>query len=283
MNQPADVTLRPHGSTDHLTWQTHNAVATITINRPDQLNAFSLTMYDQFIALCHAIAADPTIRVTVLRGQGDRAFAAGTDISEFKTALSAPTEQRHDQVAHVEQRSADALTAFANIPQITVAAVNGIAAGAGFGLALAADLRVGVTGARVGFPIARTLGNVLSEDMTRSLVTVVGHSWAKRILLDAEMVLVDDLISCGAWSWACPATDFDDRLAAWTDRLVSLSAHTQAGSKAVLDALTDPSPAKSEVAAAWVERAYRSAGFADAVTAFTNKQPATFSPTWPTL
>lgn len=283
MNPPTATTLRPHGSTDRLTWQTTNSQITITINRPDQLNAFSLTMYDHFISLCQAIAADPSIRVVVLRGQGTKAFAAGTDISEFKTALNAPDDDRHRLVQHVEQRSADALHAFASIPQITVAAINGVAAGAGFGLALSADLRVGVAGAPVGFPIARTLGNVLSEDMTRALLNLVGHSWARRMLLDAEMVTVDDLVACGAWSWVCPAPDFDDQLTTWTKRLASLSPYTQAGSKNVLAALTTPTPEASEHAAHWVDSAYQSADFAAAVDSFSRKTPAQFSEDWPSL
>lgn len=181
----------------------------------------------------------------------------------------------------MEQRSADALEAFAQIPQLTVAAINGVAAGAGFGLALAADLRVGVSGARVGFPIARTLGNVLSEDMTTALVSVVGHSWARRILLAAEMVPVDELVACGAWSWVCSAEEFDDRLAAWTGRLAQLSPLTQAGSKTILTGLADPSPTARNQAAELVDQAYQSSDFAGAVAAFATKKPAVFSPSWP--
>lgn len=117
--------------------------------------------------------------------------------------------------------------------------------------------------------------------MTRSLVSLVGHSWARRMLLDAEMVTVDDLVACGAWSWVCSAADFDDQLNTWTKRLASLSPYTQAGSKNVLAALSAPSPESSEYAAHWVDAAYQSADFAAAVDSFSRKTPATFSEHWP--
>lgn len=280
MTQPATAP-GPQGHTKHLTWHTDGSITTVTLNRPDQLNAITLDTYGHFITLCEAIATNPAVRVVVLRGSGSRAFAAGTDINEFHNALRADPAKRHENVLHVEQRSADALAAFAQIPQLTVAAVNGVAAGAGFGLALAADLRVGVSGARVGFPIARTLGNVLSEDMTTALVSVVGHSWARRILLAAEMVPVDELVACGAWSWVCSAEEFDDRLAAWTGRLAQLSPLTQAGSKTVLNGLDDPSTTARDQAAKLVDRAYRSSDFAGAVAAFAAKKPAEFTSAWP--
>jgi enoyl-CoA hydratase len=154
-----------------------DGVASVVIDRPEAKNAMSFAMYDALGAACRSFNADPTIRVATFRG-GGKAFASGTDISEFQTFRSG-----EDGVAYEDmiEASLDALTAI-KVP--TIAVIEGPAVGGGLMLAQACDVRIAVPEARFGIPVARTLGNCIA---TRNLVRLSGEFGASRVRrIDAE-------------------------------------------------------------------------------------------------
>ena len=128
-------------------------VASVVIDRPEAKNAMSFAMYEALGAACRSFNADPTIRVATFRG-GGRAFAAGTDISEFRAFRSG-----EDGVAYEEMIEAS-LEALATIKVPTVAVIEGPAVGGGLMLAQACDIRIGHSGGPLrdsGGPDAREL------------------------------------------------------------------------------------------------------------------------------
>jgi 2-(1,2-epoxy-1,2-dihydrophenyl)acetyl-CoA isomerase len=159
-----------------------DGVVTLTLNRPTALNAFDLAMKEQFLAALDAAAADPDCRALVLTGAG-RAFCVGQDLKEHITALSSPQGPLDTVVRHfnpVAQR-------VATFGRPVVAAVRGMAAGAGASLAFLADFRVGGPGTAFLMAFAN-VGLAADTGASWTLPRLVGRAAATRMLMLAEPV-----------------------------------------------------------------------------------------------
>jgi enoyl-CoA hydratase/carnithine racemase len=157
-------------------------VVEVVFNRPERHNAFTSGTYDGLLEVCAELREDTEARVVVFRGAGGRAFAAGNEISEF-TSL----DSGEDGVAY-EARVGRVLRSIAELPQVTVAAVEGICVGGGLAVATHCDLRIATEGSRFGYPIARTLGNALSAFIVYRCVSVFGESLTREMLLASRLV-----------------------------------------------------------------------------------------------
>jgi enoyl-CoA hydratase len=169
---------------------TADGVAAVVFDRPEARNAMTWAMYDQLVAACGIIAADPNLRVATFRGVGG-AFAAGTDIREFLPFASA-----EDGITY-EQRIEAVVSAIESLPVPTIAIIEGAAVGGGLMIATACDFRIATPSARFGVPIARTLGNCLSLANTARLVAALGPARVKRLLLLADAMSAEEALSCG--------------------------------------------------------------------------------------
>jgi enoyl-CoA hydratase/carnithine racemase len=151
-------------------------------------------MYERLAEICAAANDDPSIKVMILTGAGDKAFAAGTDISQFrafKTAQDAlDYEARIDRVLGTLEEC--------RVP--TIAAIAGACTGGGAGIAACCDLRVGASTAKFGFPIARTLGNCLSMSNISRLSALIGPARVKDIIFTARLVDAQEAASVGLLS-----------------------------------------------------------------------------------
>jgi len=173
-------------------------VATITLNRPRFHNALTWAMYDGLIAICSQIASDAEVRAVIIRGAGDKAFASGTDIAQFSEVRSAAEGLAYE--ARLE-RAVGALEAL-NKP--TLAAIEGYAVGGGAALALVCDLRYGGASARIGVPVARTLGNCLSVANYARLLEAVGPGVVKELLFRARLATAEEAKSAGLLNEVVP-------------------------------------------------------------------------------
>src|SRR3981081_3061483 len=140
---------------DELLVDRDGPVLRVTFNRPEQRNALTWQMYTDLVAACEVADTDSDIRVMVLRGAGDVAFVAGTDIGQF-----AEFRTGEDGIAY-EEKVGRVVGRLASVRVPTVAAVSGFCVGAGLGVAAVCDIRVATRSARFGIPIARTLGHWL--------------------------------------------------------------------------------------------------------------------------
>ncbi len=152
-------------------------IGVLTLNRPDKLNALSGAMLDAFQATLDRVEADPDIRVLILTGAGDKAFAAGTDIAGYKG--------RHEKAfmdfQFAGRRLNDRIEAFR---KPTIAAVNGYALGGGFEIVLCCDLIVVTTTARLGLPEG-LLGLSPGGGGTQRLLRSLGRHVTAELLLTA--------------------------------------------------------------------------------------------------
>src|SRR5215203_4773846 len=168
----------PSVDTD-LIYEIRDGVARIIFNRPQARNALTFAMYERMAEICREVNDDPSVKVMILTGAGDKAFASGTDISQFR-AFKGPEdaleyEGRIDRVLGDLERC--------RVP--TIAAIAGACAGGGAGIAACCDLRIGTQTAKFGFPIARTLGNCLSMSNISRLTALIGPARVKDIIFTA--------------------------------------------------------------------------------------------------
>lgn len=177
--------------TNDLLYAFDDGIAYVTFNRPAARNALTFAMYERLAEICRQIDTDPAIKALVLTGSGEKAFAAGTDISEFRAFASA--QDAIDYEARIE-RVLDALER-CRVP--TIAAIAGACTGGGAGIALACDLRIAAPNVRIGFPIARTLGNCLSLANYARLAALIGAGRVKDIIFRARLVEAEEARAIG--------------------------------------------------------------------------------------
>ncbi|HEV8312663.1 MAG TPA: enoyl-CoA hydratase-related protein [Burkholderiaceae bacterium] len=192
---------------DILFERSSDGIATLTLNRPDALNAFSFAMYDELIGVLEGLRHDATTRVVILTGAG-RAFCAGHDL---RTAGPAPWIDpalgKPYMAKHSITRIAQIPLLMRAIPQPVIAAVNGAAAGLGFAFALAADLCLMAKSAKFVNSI-HNAGTGHELGMSWMLPRAVGTQRAAEILLTARPVLADEAERIGLALRAVP----DERL-----------------------------------------------------------------------
>jgi enoyl-CoA hydratase/carnithine racemase len=161
---------------DELLYEVRDGVGYLTFNRPQARNALTFAMYDRLAAICARANDDRSIRAMVLTGAGDKAFAAGTDISQFRAF------DKDQDALDYEARIDRSLGALERCRVPTIAAIQGACTGGGAGIAVACDLRIAARSAKFGFPVARTLGNCLSMQNYARLAALLGPARVKDII-----------------------------------------------------------------------------------------------------
>jgi enoyl-CoA hydratase/carnithine racemase len=155
-------------------------IATVTLNRPDRLNALDRAMWQRLAAIMAEVAADGAIRCVILRGAG-AAFGAGADVAEFASERDTPAKA----AAYAEIMGA-ALNALRDCPVPTVAQIHGACAGAGLEVAIHCDLRIAGDGSKFGAPVQR-LGITMPYPEIAALMELVGRATTIEILLEGRM------------------------------------------------------------------------------------------------
>ena len=168
--------------TQELLYDKRGEIGWITFNRPQARNALTFAMYEGLAEICGRIGRTREAKALVIAGAGDKAFAAGTDIAQFKDFKDA-----EDGIAY-ERKMDRILDAIERCTVPTIAAVAGFCTGGGAAIAAACDLRIAAANAQFGFPIARTLGNCLSMANYARLAALIGSQRVKEILFLAKLI-----------------------------------------------------------------------------------------------
>lgn len=175
---------------EQILFERDGAVAIVTLNRPRQLNALNQAVIGELLTAIDMIAADDALRVVIITGSGDRAFAAGADIGELAQLQSA-TEARRLAV-----RSHELGRKLADLPKPVIAAINGFALGGGLELALACDIRLAADSAQVGLPEV-TLGILPGWGGTQRLPRLAGPGVAKLLMMTGDRIGADEALRLG--------------------------------------------------------------------------------------
>lgn len=242
-------------------------VGTVTINRPEARNALTFEMYDRIAEICAAPSADGSVKALILTGAGDRAFAAGTDISLFRAFETAA--DAHAYEARIEK----ALTAIETCPVPTIAAIAGACTGGGATIAVACDLRIASRDAVFGFPVARTLGNCLSVDNYARLVSLIGAGRVLDMVVTARLLDAESAAAAGLISEVLP--DQPAVMARARELAATISGHAPLTIQATKEALRRIRMGRRD-GDDLIEQCYTSADFREGLEAFLAKR----KPNW---
>ncbi len=175
----------------------NNGILTITINRPDKLNALSQGVLSDLRAAVKEVYTNETIKAAIITGSGEKAFVAGADISEFQ-GLNAENGRK------LAANGQEIFNAIEHSPKPFVAAVNGFALGGGCELAMACHVRVASENARFGQPEVN-LGLIPGYGGTQRLIQLIGKGKAFELLMTADMVKADEALRLGLVTHVVPS------------------------------------------------------------------------------
>ena len=250
--------------TDELLYDQRDGIGHITLNRPQARNALTFPMYER---LAEIAAAPGDVRVLIITGAGDKAFAAGTDINQFKAFSGA-----EDAMAY-EARIDRVLSTIERCPVPTIAAIAGACTGGGAAIAASCDLRIAAGNARFGFPIARTLGNCLSMSNIARLNALVGPARTIEMIFTARLFSAAEALSAGLVTEVL--ADHSALHARAAELAALLAGHaplTMRATREALRRLRDNLPPDEDL----IRLCYTSQDFREGMDAFLNKR----APVW---
>lgn len=248
-------------------------IATITLNRPDKLNAFAGDMRERLVSALVCVAEDRSVRVLVITGAG-KGFCSGGDVQHMVDLKARDAD--FDALSPLLEVGREIVTRIAALPIPVIAAVNGVAAGAGCNLALACDVRLASSEARFGETFVK-IGLHPDWGGTYTLPRLVGTAAALDLCWTGDLIGADAALQLGLVQRVFPAAEFETRWREYAARLAAAPATSVQAAKRTLRAaqartldqcLTAESNAQ---AACWA-----SADSAEGLRAFVEKRAAVF-------
>lgn len=219
----------------HLLIEQDGGVLTVTLNRPEKLNAWNREMIAELHDLAERLATWDGLRVLVITGSG-RAFSAGEDVGGMKALAEAPTRTFRD-LARAVHRFFDSLE---EVEVPVIAAINGVAAGGGLELALSCDLRIASDRARLGLP-ENNIALIPASGGISRLVKLVGLAKAKEIVLLGRMMEADEALRLGLVHRVVPHDRFAEEVRALAQELAAKAPLALGMAKLVLNRAADAS------------------------------------------
>ncbi|MGD9830399.1 MAG: enoyl-CoA hydratase [Hyphomicrobiaceae bacterium] len=247
------------------------AVRWIVIDNPTRMNAFTADMWRALPRLIRAAEADAAVRVVVLRGEGERAFSAGADISEFETNRAGAQVREYDELNH------EAFEVLAASAKPTIAMIRGFCMGGALEVAACCDLRIAAEGSQFAIPAAK-LGIGYNPRWVKPLLGVVSAAAAKELLYTGRRFDHDEARAMGLLNRVVPA----ERLRAAVMETAAAIAENAplsvlAAKRSIDELVAKPENADFAALDALVEACFMSEDYAEGRRAFLEKRKPKFS------
>ncbi|WP_367714625.1 enoyl-CoA hydratase-related protein [Nitratireductor sp. GISD-1A_MAKvit] len=244
-------------------------VATLLLARPSKMNAISQTMWKELIAAIESLEANKSVRVIILRGDGDN-FCAGADISEFDTVRgNAETARAYENL------NARAFAAIRNTRLPTLAAISGVCFGGGFGLAAACDLRISTPDALFSVPAAR-LGLAYPVEAMGDIVATAGAQMARYLTFTGARIDAARARECGFILEIVPTDVLIRRASEIAATIASNAPLSISASKASITAALSCRPEDVQRAQTIGDMTFESTDYAEGRRAFRESRPPRF-------
>lgn len=174
-----------------VTLEVRQGIGLVKLSRQQARNAMTLPMYAELQAIATGVVPGGEVKALIITGEGEKAFAAGTDISKFRD-FSTP-----EHALGYERSMEVVLASIEGCAVPTIAAIAGACTGGGAAIAACCDLRIATRNMRFGFPIARTLGNCLSVNNLARLADLIGPARTKEIIFTARLIEAEEALATG--------------------------------------------------------------------------------------
>jgi enoyl-CoA hydratase len=258
--------------TDKLLVEVADAVAVVTLNNPGKRNALSSEMRAALPGLLEALQADADVRVVVLTGAGDKAFASGADISEFAERRTSPAARaEYDRVGAALDRS------WHSLEKPLIAMIRGFCIGGGLFTALQADIRIASDGSQFGVPAAQ-LGLGPGFAGVKAMMNLIGPAWTSEILFSARRFTAAEALQMGLVNRVVPAASLRDQTISLARSIAGNAPLTVAACKAVIrEAGRSPDRPDMARVEAMIEACFQSDDYREGKRAFAEKRPPAFT------
>jgi enoyl-CoA hydratase/carnithine racemase len=258
-------------ATDRIIPRKDGAIGWVIFNNPEKRNAMSLEMYEATAAAMEGYAKDSDVRVVILRGEGEKAFISGADISQFK-----------DRRANAEQvKAAEAISercgrAIRECPKPVIAMIRGYCMGGGLGLAVNCDLRIAADDSRFGVPAAK-LGVGYRFSGIRRLSELVGPSFTAEIFYTGRQFNAQEALQMGLVNRVLPVPELEKFVMDYAATLTANAPLTIAAVKrSLIELRKDPGERDLAICQRMVEDCFASEDYKEGQTAFMEKRKPVF-------
>ena len=210
-----------------LLYEKANGIGVVTLNRPEALNALNSTVYTELYDVFEAIENDEEVRAVILRGNGEKAFAAGSDVAEMANMNTLEVQKFMATIRKASDR-------IYNLTKPTIAAISGYALGGGNELAMCCDLRIASEKARFGQPEIN-LGLIPGASGTQRLPRLIGVAKAKEMIFLGDMIDAATALNIGLVNKVVPPEKVMEEAMAWAAKLASKSSPVLAMAKMAIN------------------------------------------------
>lgn len=257
--------------TEKLIARKDGAIGWVIFNNPEKRNAMSLEMSEATAATMESYAKDPEVRVVIMRGQGDKAFISGADISQFKERRS-----NAEQVKAAEAISERTNKAIRECPKPVIAMIRGYCMGGGLGTAVVCDLRIASDDSRFGVPAAK-LGVGYRFSGIRRLSELVGPSFTAEIFYTGRQFSAQEALQMGLINRMLPAAELEKYVLDYAATLAGNAPLTIAAVKrSLIELRKDPAERDLDLCQKMVDACFASEDYVEGRNAFMEKRKPVF-------
>lgn len=258
-------------ATEKIIAEKEDRIGWLRFNNPERRNAISLSMWQAIPEVLENFEADPDVRVIVLTGVGNKAFAAGADISEFEEMRSSA-----ETAALYAQQGEKAYQKLATTGKPTLAMIHGFCIGGGVAVALSCDIRLAAEEAKFSIPAAK-LGLGYGQKNLTKLVDAVGPANAKEILFTARLFSASEAFSMGLVNRVVPNNVLEDYVRSYCQTIADNAPLTINSVKRIIAEITNPDkPIDDELCDRLVQACFDSEDYAEGRRAFMEKRKPVF-------
>lgn len=218
----------------NLKLQTDQNILTVSLNRPQTLNALSSELFDDLSALCDELNDSTEIRVVILTGAG-KGFSSGLDLNLFVEGAATWTQ---DDLRVIIRRWQNTFNKLEALPQITIAAINGVCLGAGLEMTLTCDFRICSSRSTLALPEVK-LGILPDLGGITRLTRIVGPAWAKEVILRGRNVSAMEALRIGLVNRVADPGDMPGIARNWAQQFCKLPFKALSHSKKLINATYD--------------------------------------------
>lgn len=255
---------------ENILTEIQNHILTITINRPDKLNALNTTVIRELHETLKQASNDSTVRVVIITGAGEKAFVAGADIAEFAHFTPAQGEELSRNGQHL------VFDYIENYTKPIIAAINGFALGGGLELALSCHVRVASSHAKMGLP-ELNLGVIPGYGGTQRLAQIIGKGRAFEMILTSDMITADEGLKYNLVNHVCNLEDLMAKATEIATKMASKSPLALAAAIRAVNANYKDGINGFETEIKEFGNSFGTNDFKEGVTAFLEKRKAEFT------